>query len=149
MRKISGCCGVLVTLCAGIVPDAANAQSSPIDRIEAIERQMRGLQSEMRRLKSELGEARQQLRQSRSEAQRAQNQLGQAREAAQQAQQDAVRAAAAQTQAAQAAAQAHAAATVGYFKPWFSLYESQSSNDFLLMERPSIVEIARNAAPVR
>jgi phosphate-selective porin OprO/OprP len=37
-------------------------------------------------------------------------------------------------------------ATVGYFKPWFSLYDSQSSNDFLLMERPSIVEIARNVA---
>src|SRR5215472_14396445 len=37
-------------------------------------------------------------------------------------------------------------ATIGYFKPWFSLYDSQSSNDFLLMERPSIVEIARNVA---
>jgi phosphate-selective porin OprO and OprP len=37
-------------------------------------------------------------------------------------------------------------ATVGYFKPWFSLYDSQSSNDFLLMERPSIIEIARNLA---
>jgi len=35
---------------------------------------------------------------------------------------------------------------LGYFKPWFSLYDSQSSNDFLLMERPSIVEIARNVA---
>src|SRR5499427_3961440 len=37
-------------------------------------------------------------------------------------------------------------ATVGYFKPWFSLYDSQSSNDFLLMERPSIIEISRNVA---
>ncbi len=37
-------------------------------------------------------------------------------------------------------------ATVGYFKPWFSLYDSQSSNNFLLLERPSIVEIARNVA---
>jgi phosphate-selective porin OprO and OprP len=37
-------------------------------------------------------------------------------------------------------------ATVGYFKPWFSLYDSESSNNFLLMERPSIVEIARNVA---
>jgi phosphate-selective porin OprO/OprP len=37
-------------------------------------------------------------------------------------------------------------ATVGYFKPWFSLYDSQSSNDFLLMERPSVIEIARNVA---
>jgi phosphate-selective porin OprO and OprP len=37
-------------------------------------------------------------------------------------------------------------ATVGYFKPWFSLYDSQSTNDFLLMERPSIIEISRNVA---
>ena len=37
-------------------------------------------------------------------------------------------------------------ATVGYFKPWFSLYDSQSSNDFLLMERPSVIEISRNVA---
>src|SRR4029077_1300478 len=37
-------------------------------------------------------------------------------------------------------------ATLGYFKPWFSLYDSQSTNDFLLMERPSIIEIARNVA---
>src|SRR5271170_5978105 len=37
-------------------------------------------------------------------------------------------------------------ATVGYFKPWYTLYDSQSSNDFLLMERPSIVEISRNLA---
>jgi phosphate-selective porin OprO and OprP len=37
-------------------------------------------------------------------------------------------------------------ATIGYFKPWYTLYDSQSSNDFLLMERPSIVEISRNLA---
>jgi len=37
-------------------------------------------------------------------------------------------------------------ATVGYFKPWVTLYDSQSSNDFLLMERPSIIEIGRNVA---
>jgi phosphate-selective porin OprO and OprP len=37
-------------------------------------------------------------------------------------------------------------ATVAYFKPWFSLYDSQSSNDFLLLERPSIIEIARKVA---
>src|SRR5215467_5589464 len=37
-------------------------------------------------------------------------------------------------------------ATVGYFKPWVTLYDSQSSNDFLLMERPSVIEIARNVA---
>jgi phosphate-selective porin OprO and OprP len=39
-----------------------------------------------------------------------------------------------------------AAFTVGYFKPWYSLYDSQSSNDFLEMERPSIIEISRNLA---
>lgn len=37
-------------------------------------------------------------------------------------------------------------ATIGYFKPWFSLYDSQSSNDFLFLERPSIIQIARNLA---
>jgi phosphate-selective porin OprO/OprP len=37
-------------------------------------------------------------------------------------------------------------ATIGYFKPWFSLQDSTSSNDFLFMERPSIIEIARNVA---
>jgi phosphate-selective porin OprO and OprP len=37
-------------------------------------------------------------------------------------------------------------ATVGYFQPWYTLYDSQSSNDFLMMERPSIIEISRNLA---
>jgi phosphate-selective porin OprO/OprP len=37
-------------------------------------------------------------------------------------------------------------ATIGYFKPWYTLQDSMSSNDFLLMERPSIVEIARGIA---
>ncbi len=37
-------------------------------------------------------------------------------------------------------------ATVGFFKPWYSLQDSMSSSDFLFMERPSIVEIARNVA---
>jgi phosphate-selective porin OprO/OprP len=37
-------------------------------------------------------------------------------------------------------------ATIGYVQPYFSLYDSESSNDFLLMERPSIIEIARNVA---
>lgn len=36
--------------------------------------------------------------------------------------------------------------TVGYYKPYYSLYDSQSSNDFLQMERPSIIEISRNLA---
>ncbi len=37
-------------------------------------------------------------------------------------------------------------ATIGFFKPWETLQDSMSSNDFLFMERPSIVEIARNVA---
>ena len=37
-------------------------------------------------------------------------------------------------------------ATIGYFKPWLTLQDSMSSNDFLFLERPSIVEIARNVA---
>jgi phosphate-selective porin OprO/OprP len=37
-------------------------------------------------------------------------------------------------------------ATVGFFKPWETLQDSMSSSDFLFMERPSIVEIARNVA---
>jgi phosphate-selective porin OprO and OprP len=93
-----------------MVPAVADAEDSAINRIEAIERQIRGLQGELQRLKSELGEAKQQLRQSRSEAQRAQDQLREAREAAERARQDALRAATAETQAAQAAAQAAAAA---------------------------------------
>lgn len=36
--------------------------------------------------------------------------------------------------------------TLGYFKPWFTLQDSMSSNDFLFLERPSIVEIARSIA---
>jgi phosphate-selective porin OprO/OprP len=37
-------------------------------------------------------------------------------------------------------------ATIGYFKPWLTLQDSMSSNDFLFLERPSIVEITRNVA---
>jgi phosphate-selective porin OprO/OprP len=37
-------------------------------------------------------------------------------------------------------------ATIGYFKPWDTLQDSQSSADFLFLERPSITEIARNVA---
>src|SRR6516164_11357245 len=255
-------CGALVAFCAAMIPAAAGAQGIPMDRIEAIEKQIRDLQNQLQQLKGELGEAKQQLRQSKGEAQRAKDQLRQAQEAAQQAQQDAAKAATAQSQATQAATQAQAAAaaappapaapsegikvafpggrptisssdgrmsfsignqtqfdygtyyqnpdpntqfpklnngvnlrreriffvakfddftfnvtpdfggspdgvntnqtlyeanlnftgfkpftaTLGYFKPWFSLYDSQSSNDFLLMERPSIIEIARNVA---
>ncbi|RZK96649.1 MAG: porin, partial [Methylobacterium sp.] len=37
-------------------------------------------------------------------------------------------------------------ATVGYFKPWLTLGDSTSANDFLFLERPSIVEASRNIA---
>jgi len=255
-------CGALVAFCAAMIPAAAGAQGVSMDRIDAIERQIRDLQGQLQQLKGELGEAKQQLRQSKSEAQRAKDQLRQAQDAAEQARQDAAKAATAQSQATQAATEAQAAAaaappapvavaagakvdfpggrptisssdgrislaignqtqfdyggyyqnptpttqfphlnngvnlrreriffvakyddftlnvtpdlggspdgattnqtlyeanlnftgfkpftaTLGYFKPWFSLYDSQSSNDFLLMERPSIIEIARNVA---
>jgi phosphate-selective porin OprO and OprP len=36
--------------------------------------------------------------------------------------------------------------TVGYFKPWYTMYDSQSSNDFLLLERPTVIDISRNLA---
>ena len=36
--------------------------------------------------------------------------------------------------------------TVGYFKPWETLQDSMSANDFFFLERPSIVEAARNIA---
>ncbi len=35
-------------------------------------------------------------------------------------------------------------ATIGYYKPQLTLQDSMSSNDFLFLERPSIVEVARN-----
>src|SRR5713226_1737211 len=63
--------GLIVALGAAIVPAASIAQTSPTDRIEAIERQLRSLQSEVQQLKGELGAARQQLRQARSAAQQA------------------------------------------------------------------------------
>ena len=37
-------------------------------------------------------------------------------------------------------------ATVGYFKPWLTLGDAMSSNDFFFLERPSIVEASRNVA---
>ncbi len=37
-------------------------------------------------------------------------------------------------------------ATLGYFKPWITLGDSMSSNDFFFLERPSIVEASRNIA---
>ncbi len=62
-------CGAVVAFCAAIVPAAAIAQTTPTDRIEAIERQLRSLQSEVQQLKGELGAEKQQLRQARSAAQ--------------------------------------------------------------------------------
>jgi phosphate-selective porin OprO and OprP len=103
-------CGMLAAVCAAILPVVANAQDPAIDRIEAIERHIRGLQSELQRLKSELGEAKQQLRHSRGEAQRAQEELREAREAAERTRQDAVKAATAEPQTTQTAAQVQAAA---------------------------------------
>ena len=262
-KKLPRGCGAMVTICAVTMSGVAVAQEAPVDRIDAIERQIRNLQGELQSLKKELGEAKQQLQQSRSETQRSKEEARQAQQAAEQARQDAVRAAAAQSQATEAAAQAAQAAaaapppapvaaaegvkvglpngrptisssdgsisfaignqtqfdygtyfqnplpttqfphlnygvnlrreriffvakfddwtlnvtpdfggspegnntsqflyeanlnftgikpvtaTIGYFKPWFSLYDSESSNDFIMMERPSIIEIARNVA---
>src|SRR6266446_3814590 len=101
----------LVALCTVLIPATADAQNVAADRIDAIERQIRNLQSALQQLKNELGEAKQQLRQSRSEAQRAKEEALQAQAAAERARQDAARAATVETQAAQAAAPAEAAAT--------------------------------------
>ncbi len=100
----------LVALCTALIPATADAQNVAADRIDAIERQIRNLQSDLQQLKNELGEAKQQLRQSRSEAQRAKEEALQAQAAAERARQDAVRAATAESQPAQAVAQAQAAA---------------------------------------
>jgi phosphate-selective porin OprO/OprP len=85
-------------------------KTAPIDRIEAIERHIRGLQGELKQLKNELGAAKQQLQQSRSEPQRSKDEARQARKAADQARQDAARASSSEAQASQAAAQAKTAA---------------------------------------
>src|SRR6266404_1409843 len=100
----------LVALCTALIPATADAQNVAADRIDAIERQIRNLQSDLQHLKNELGEAKQQLRQSRSEAQRAKEEALQAQQAAEQARQDAVRTATAETHAAQAATQTEVAA---------------------------------------
>jgi phosphate-selective porin OprO/OprP len=98
-------CGAVVAFCAAMVPVVADAEDPAINRIEAIERQIRGLQGELQRLKSELGEAKQQLRQSRSEAQRAQEELHEARQTAERERQDALKAATAESQTTQVAPQ--------------------------------------------
>jgi septal ring factor EnvC (AmiA/AmiB activator) len=61
-RSRRGNCGALVAVCASLIPAATHAQNSRLGRIEAIERQIRGLQSKLQQLKSEPGETRQQLR---------------------------------------------------------------------------------------
>jgi phosphate-selective porin OprO/OprP len=101
---------VLVTTLAPVA--AANAQDAAIKRIEAIERQIGGLQSELRNLKSELGEAKQQLRQSRTEAKRAQDELREVREAAAKGRQDSLNASTAQPQPAKPDASVQVAAVV-------------------------------------
>ncbi len=40
----------------------------------------------------------------------------------------------------------HLVATLGYYKPQLTLQDSMSSNDFLFLERPAIVDIARGIA---
>jgi phosphate-selective porin OprO and OprP len=249
--------GILLALCAA-APVPAIAQSAEVaDRIDAIEKKIRGLQGQLQQLKSELGEARKQLRQSRGGSQRWKEQARQTQQAVEQAgraeQGVPARDAAAndQSQPTQAVAKAVAApvaapsgggvivampggrptistadgraslaigtqvqfdmggyfqnpspttqfpdlnsgvnlrrariffvgkyddftlnvtpdfadpsptlyeaninytgfkpvvARVGYFQPWYTLYDSQSSNDFLQLERPSIIEISRNLA---
>src|ERR1700730_1215326 len=102
-------CGALAALCAAMVPVVADAEDPAINRIEAIERQIRGLQGELQRLKSELGEAKQKLRQSRSEAQRAQEELHEARQTAERERQDALKAETAESQTTQVAPQPQAA----------------------------------------
>src|SRR6266853_65035 len=101
-----------IVLATAITPvAAAEAQGIAIERIEAIERQIGGLQSELRRLKSELGEAKQQLRQSRSEAQSAQEELRDAREAAARTHRGALSFATAPSQAAKPEASTQTAST--------------------------------------
>jgi len=72
-------CGALAALCAAILPVAAGAQD-PDDRSDRSYRASDSWPPErLQRLKSELGEAKQQLRQSRSEAQPRSKELGEVR----------------------------------------------------------------------
>ncbi|MBV8457122.1 MAG: hypothetical protein JO122_10975 [Acetobacteraceae bacterium] len=75
------------------MPVVAYAQDAALDRIEAIEHQIRGLRSELQQLKNELRDAKQHLRQSRNDAQRAREEAREAREAQERARQKAVKAA--------------------------------------------------------
>jgi len=135
-------CGMLAAVCAAILPVVANAQDPAIDRIEAIERHIRGLQSELQRLKSELGEAKQQLRHSRGEVQRAQEELRQAREAAERTRQDALKAATAEPQTTQTATQVQAAA------PAAADGSGESRSACLKGDRPSPRRMAGRLSPL-
>jgi phosphate-selective porin OprO and OprP len=95
--------GTAVALALSLASGIAHAQSAPADRIDAIERQIRNLQSELKQLKGELAR-------SRGDAQQAREELRQSRAAASRAQQDAADAAAATARAAAAATQAQAVA---------------------------------------
>ncbi len=79
--------GALIALVSALTPVAAAAQSSPSDRIDAIEHQIRKLQGELQSLKRELGDTNEKLRRSRAETQRAREQAQQATAAARQAEQ--------------------------------------------------------------
>ncbi|HVH80266.1 MAG TPA: porin [Stellaceae bacterium] len=109
------CCrragGAALTVAAAILPMVAVAQTSPTDRIDAIEKQIQALQGELKSLKQELGDTKAKLRASQSEAQRAKAQAQQATQEAAQAQNQA-QATAAQAQAT-AQAVAHAAPVAG------------------------------------
>src|SRR5262249_47536606 len=50
--------GLLIVAALGVLPVCAAAESSPADRIDAIERQIQSLQNEVKRLKRELSAAR-------------------------------------------------------------------------------------------
>ena len=103
--------GGMIALAATFVPVAAEAQTAPADRIDAIERQIQSLQGELQTLKRELGETKQKLRASEAETQRARTQAQQATHAAAQAQSHSQAVAAETQQAKQAAAQSQAAAS--------------------------------------
>jgi phosphate-selective porin OprO/OprP len=86
-RRLGG--GVAISLVTALAATAAGAQSTPSDRIDAIERQIQQLQGELQGLKHELTETKQKLRQSQGETARARGQAEQAQAAATQAQREA------------------------------------------------------------
>jgi phosphate-selective porin OprO and OprP len=83
-RHLSG--GAAIAFLTALTPVTAAAQSTPADRIDAIEQQIRQLQGELQSLKRELGDTKAKLRASQSEAQRAKAQAQQATKTAEQAQ---------------------------------------------------------------